>query len=342
MLFDKFFRSKVWGCLALLLVTSSAIAHHSRAEFPDESQEITGEIVGIDWRSPHPSLTLQIEGSSGPNSIWDIEAYGSLYTLTRAGISPELFSFGEQVRLYGFRSTRTERRLLVTNMLRADEVEIVFDRAGSPKWNTVAIGGQENYVLSEDDFVDAKTENQGLFRLWSRTNPANVGGDRHEAPTLTAEGLTLRSELSELPFVWCPSKGMPWMMSSPQPYEIIEDGELIKILGHEGTNQRTIYMNLLGDPSENAPSMFGVSVGHWEGDTLVVETTGISATQYRRQVPLSEAAKVVERFTLSEDQKRLHYYSETTDPSLFSSVGILERNFAALGEEVMPFECVEG
>ncbi len=128
-------------------------------------------------------------------------------------------------------------------------------------------------------------------------------------------------------------------MGTPHPYEFIDDGEEIQIIGHEFNIVRTIHMTDVGNSSEQPFSHLGYSVGHWERNTLVVETTRINWPNFSVRLPQSEAIEVVERFTLSDDQSRLDYHSIITDPTTFTEPAVRERYWGALGETPEPYEC---
>ena len=57
--------------LALLAAPVIAVAHHSRAEFTGEFEEIDGELVTIDWSNPHPTFTLEVP-TGGGTEVWQI------------------------------------------------------------------------------------------------------------------------------------------------------------------------------------------------------------------------------------------------------------------------------
>ncbi len=78
---------------ALLLIGFSITtsAHHSRAEFSEEVEEITGELVSVNWTNPHPTFTVNVL-TDGEEEQWDILAYDSLYGLTRAFVQLTLTS----------------------------------------------------------------------------------------------------------------------------------------------------------------------------------------------------------------------------------------------------------
>jgi hypothetical protein len=113
------------------------------------------------------------------------------------------------------------------------------------------------------------------------------------------------------------------------PMEIIQTpGQITMNLGvlHD---IRRIYLD--GGHTEGAdPSFNGDSIGHWEGDTLVVETNNIrAATIDRNGVPYSDQLTVVERIRrVSED--RLEIEMTLTDPEAFEEPFVIRRAYVPM------------
>ena len=147
----------------LLALPNVSLAHHSRGEFSGEMWEIAGELLEIDWSNPHPVFTLQIIDNGDVEAVWKIQGYGSLYTLTRAGVTGEHFAVGDHVRLFGQSSTRRENLFLVSNILTAGGKEVVFNRNRGPVWTQTAVGGEVNYEAAGTELVNAEAENRGIF-----------------------------------------------------------------------------------------------------------------------------------------------------------------------------------
>jgi hypothetical protein len=100
-------------------------------------------------------------------------------------------------------------------------------------------------------------------------------------------------------YVRCLPDGMPAMMMGMFPMEIFQRPEQINITQEAFNQTRRVYLNQpLPAWDEVDPSFYGRSVGHWEGDTLVVETTGIKENVRFRWTPHSEAMKITERLRL--------------------------------------------
>ncbi len=82
-------------------------------------------------------------------------------------------------------------------------------------------------------------------------------------------------------------------------YRIIQSPSVVALLFESGTGRyRQIYMDGRGQPKDPNPSWLGYSVGHWEGDTLVVESAGFNDRTWldRAGHPHSEKLRVTERF----------------------------------------------
>ena len=87
-------------------------------------------------------------------------------------------------------------------------------------------------------------------------------------------------------------------------------------------------------------SNLGYSVGYWEDNTLVVETSHIDWPFFDRLgTSQTKAIEILERFTLSEDERRLDYRVTILDPETFTGPATIEAHWLALGETIEPDEC---
>ena len=96
---------------------------------------------------------------------------------------------------------------------------------------------------------------------------------------------------------YCVPPGMPATMTSTvsYPIEILETPGRVTILAELEMQLRRIYMDGRSWPADNYwPTRMGYSLGHWEGETLVVETRFLSE-YLMRSWPRSEATRIVER-----------------------------------------------
>jgi hypothetical protein len=114
------------------------------------------------------------------------------------------------------------------------------------------------------------------------------------------------------------------------PMEIIQTpGQITMNLGvlHD---IRRIYMDGIGHTVGADPSFNGDSVGHWEGDTLVVETNNLRAgTIDRDGVPYSDKLTVVERFK-RVSPTRLEIETTMTDPEALLEPYVIRRAYTPM------------
>jgi len=116
----------------------------------------------------------------------------------------------------------------------------------------------------------------------------------------------------------CIPDGMPAMMMAMFPMEVLQTPGQITIIQEAYNQVRRIYLNDTLPAFEDAEPLFwGHSVGHWEGDTLVVETIGVKEHVRFRDVPHGKRMRIVERLRLlsadmMEDQVTV------TDPDYFT------------------------
>jgi hypothetical protein len=101
------------------------------------------------------------------------------------------------------------------------------------------------------------------------------------------------------PDVHCLPIGLTQLHNHPQPRKIIQTPKLIVILYEANSGVRQIFMDGRPSPTNDPqPWWYGYSTGKWDGDTLVVETTGFRDDGWLDVTgsPLTDAAKMTERF----------------------------------------------
>jgi len=328
--------------LVLIALPIAASAHHSRAEFTgaDDIRELAGELVEVRWSNPHPRFSLRTVSEGGQEVVWYLEAYGNAASLQRTGVLGEHFTVGEPVRVAGRVSNRRDNVMLTTNMLLSDGTEAILEYHGDPYWSEEHIGGAETWVIDDEAVLRrAAQENRGIFRVWSIRRR---GLDSEHLP-FTEEALAAQAAFDPLNsfLTQCVQPGMPMTMMRPHRYEFADQGETILLRGQYFDTERTVHMADAENPEDQPLSHLGYSVGRWEGNTLIVETSRINWPNLDPLgTPQSEAMHAVERFALSEDQSRLDYHLTMTDPVAFTEPATYEIYWLALGEAVLAYDCV--
>jgi hypothetical protein len=117
----------------------------------------------------------------------------------------------------------------------------------------------------------------------------------------------------------CLPPGMPGIMTQPYPMEFLMTPGKVTIVIEAYTQVRHIYTDGRPMPEDPDPKFFGTSIGHWEGETLVVETIGFSpSTTLEPGVPHGDKMKIVERFRLT-DPNTMTIETTLTDPEALTA-----------------------
>jgi hypothetical protein len=114
----------------------------------------------------------------------------------------------------------------------------------------------------------------------------------------------------------CWATGTPTYLLNPaQPTFILQRPEKITMIWQMDHQVRHIYMNVPHSANPK-PSWYGESVGHYEGDTLVVDTIGQNAKTFidNYRTPHSDKLHVVERFRLTDGGQGLQADVTIEDP----------------------------
>jgi hypothetical protein len=121
-------------------------------------------------------------------------------------------------------------------------------------------------------------------------------------------------------------------------YQIVQTPDTVMILVEMVHDIRIIRMNGTHVPA-NVRQWLGDSIGHWEGDTLVVDTTNFTdKTSFRGS---SANLHVIERFK-RVDANTILYRATVDDPSIFTRQWTLEYPFTATAGPVFEYACHEG
>jgi len=121
-------------------------------------------------------------------------------------------------------------------------------------------------------------------------------------------------------FLRCEPWGLARQMFAPHQIEIWQRGnDRIELRYGEWDARRTVYLNGGKRPPTVVPSTMGYSVGRWDGETLVVETSGIAANianwaDSNGSARHSDQLRVIERYTRSKDGKTLLLTATMEDP----------------------------
>lgn len=152
---------------------------------------------------------------------------------------------------------------------------------------------------------------------------------------------TLTPEEDPSPSARCLPPGLTFLMTIPYAVEIIQTPTKVLTFHEFGNFVRQIRLNVRdhGDPT---PSWLGHSIGHYEGDTLVVDTIGFNGKGWldNRGLRASEQLHTVERFRKVNGE--LHYSVTINDPTLFTRAWTVVAYLVPQpGVEIEEFVCLD-
>ncbi len=129
------------------------------------------------------------------------------------------------------------------------------------------------------------------------------------------------------------------------PSQIVQTPDAIVIWTEDTDGARIIHMTG-PEPPEAIRTRQGYSRGHWEGDTLVVVTTGFAAQDpggllLHSDIPLGEGSRVTERFALQADGELLYRFT-AADPDLYNRPWLAEYTLKRLDGRLYEYACHEG
>ena len=147
-------------------------------------------------------------------------------------------------------------------------------------------------------------------------------------------------------FVNCLPEAMPsWMLITHNAMEVLFTPGRVTMLGEsDGNRLRRIYTDGRKHPADPDPTFHGHSIGHWEGDTLVIDTIGILPQSL---IAISEAAgvpnngdmRIIERIRLV-GKDELHDEIEVIAPKVLTKSWKTTRIF--FRQRARKFDIVEG
>lgn len=145
------------------------------------------------------------------------------------------------------------------------------------------------------------------------------------------------------PVVKCFIPGIPRQTYMPLPLHIVQSEEKIFIAYEWGSGSRLIHLDRPGTRAE-LPSWMGYSLGHWEGDTLVVEVTDQMPDTWFDATGTwhSDQLKVTERYTLMGPD-HIQYEATIEDPQVFTQPWTIKMPLYRRledGARLLEFKCV--
>jgi hypothetical protein len=141
----------------------------------------------------------------------------------------------------------------------------------------------------------------------------------------------------------CLPPGVPRMSTTPYPFRIVQTPKLTVIVYEGGAHVwRQIFTDgRPHDPDPN-PSWLGESIGHWEGDVFVVDTTGMNGKTWIDEagLPTTEKLHVIEKFHRI-DLGHMDIEHTVDDPGAYTKPWMFTTHPTMLKGELLEYICQE-
>jgi len=285
-----------------------AQAHHSAAMF-DTSMETSfdGVVTKYEWRNPHVYMAIRMSGAGGAAVEQEIEA-GASSVLLPLGLTPDAVRVGERVTVRASPSKRGPGHIVLGRTLVKEdgsELPLFIGSAASRQApaNVTAASIEGTWFPPRQGFFGFNADR----RNWSLTERGREASDSFDgvqtahadcipvtAPTLMLYPVTSRVEIGEDAVRF----HVDWMAS-----------------------ERVVHLDGRAHPPDGERTLHGHSIGHWEGETLVVDTTQFVDHKEGNAIGLPSGPRkhLIERFSLSDDRRKLTYEAVLDDPDYLAA-----------------------
>jgi hypothetical protein len=319
-------------------IATAAGAHHSFAPYFDIKKpvSISGRITQFEARNPHSYLHIAAVDENGRTQEYVCESHG-FTQLKRNGVTAQMLKTGTQVRVEGSQSRTDVHRCFFT--------DVYFPDGRSLNVNGRTDVAQPTGLARSDIF--------GTWLLAPMPN-RSTSGPQPMIESMTAAGKAAVAKYDPFkddPVFRCDPVAVRRVWGAPgTPLSMTRETDRV-ILRYEWMDvQRVVYLNQREHPKGGSRTSLGHSIGHFEGDTLVVETGNYSAGVLNQYVEVagqptrgllhSAALTTVERLHLDATRQRLVVQITQKDPEFFTrDFDLVTFEYAPSDLKLEPFKC---
>jgi hypothetical protein len=162
--------------------------------------------------------------------------------------------------------------------------------------------GKPNLSAPAPKTADGKPDLSGVWDTEGTKYFFDLAADGVEAPMLPAAAALYKQRLAQLqkghPSERCIGHGPTDYETVPAPRRFVQTPTMIAILYESYNHFRQIFLDGRPLPPVTQPAYMGYSIGHWESDTLVVETAGLDERGWldMNGHPQTETTRITERY----------------------------------------------
>lgn len=261
------------GLRHLIMITSltvspmAAMAHHGASGQFDLSQsyDVTGVITRISLVNPHAYVYFDVTDDAGQVTNMRCElSSGSL--LKRSGWTEEMFVIGSEITINGSPDRDDPTTCHMNQITFANGV--TADRESS--------FGEDGSIIAEERQTERDDGTPNFSGNWALEDPrARSGGRPTVELTEAGKAAVVDASPDQNPRFNCQATNiaMDWVFNGMVNAIAQTDTEITLTYGFMDL-VRTVHLNRGDMPADFVPNRAGYSTGQWDGDTLVVTTTG--------------------------------------------------------------------
>jgi Family of unknown function (DUF6152) len=350
-------------CLGMVVGAPISYAHHSAAAaFTTNVIDIEGYVTEFNFSNPHVNIYLNVTGDDGKTTRW-MATDAAATLLRRRGWTVQTVKPGQFLRITGRESRDGSPMILVQHIAELDPADgsVVRDVRGESDYQEL-VGASLALELGDGrpNFTGAWTMGPppggrrppgqgpgGPPRPGAGPPPGGPPGDRTPPPYNEA-GTAMRAKFDPIgdPAVHCEAPGLVRQAGfTPHPVRITQETDHV-IFDYEEYGGRRVIALANGNPAADGDehTNLGRSVAHYEGDTLVIETTHLLGN-YTSPLgnPLSDQATTVETYRRADDPKigaALEMTMVITDPAYLAAPWTLRwKKYYTPGYEFIKVDC---
>ena len=314
-------------------IASSAAHHGITAQFDTSTTfEIAGVVTDLEFVNPHAYVYFDATSPEGDVVPWRCELRAAT-VLRRSGWSEEMFSPGTEIAVVGSPDRRDPQTCYLVTVTFANGVTVerygqltpealVGDGDSASERPARLANGHPNIggdwarpqrLLGGENVLGAGPVQQAR-------NAMGMGADPSIQRTAVGAAAVADYEWEDNPRFHCMAVNIfdDWTFDQHVNRIVQEDDRITLMYGFMDI-VRVVHLDMDEHPAEIEPSRAGHSIGRWEGDELVVETTGFAPgyLETRDAVMHGTDMYVVERFTYDHDAGALTRSWVAEDPQYF-------------------------
>ena len=324
-------------CLCLGAYAPGASAHHGfSAHFdPDKLIRIEGTVKRFDFINPHGHLFIEASNAAGETVVYDCELQARSQLL-RHGADKTLFTVGETIVVMGFEARRDPLRC---------EFAVGYFADGS-SFEMRSLDQARSQFADNQPAELAPGEERTIFGVWIR--PGMYGDDsgrgrRSGDDSITAAGKAAVAAFDPVtgnPAIQCRAGSPVREWGPPGLATSIRKEDNVVIIYHESMDvTRTVHLDLTEHPADFPRSDMGHSIGHFEGDVLVIETAAFEAGVLVGSTLNSAQMTLTERLSIDSETRRLRIEWSMLDPLYYSQPLKGSQQLHSTNQEIIQYGC---